>query len=458
MHPLPVSFTDTMKAQLGSEWEAFAAALAAPPPVSIRLNPRKRREMDTQGLVPWATYGRYLAQRPSFTFDPSFHAGAYYVQEASSMFLEQAFLQIGGHNAGLTILDLCAAPGGKSTHLLSLMSPDSVLVSNEVIRSRASILSENIQKWGHHNAFVTSSDPQHFSALGSVFDIVVVDAPCSGEGLFRKDPAAISSWSPENVVLCARRQQRILEDVWPAIKSGGYLIYATCTYNQQENEANLSWLVGRGDAESIAITTNPGWNITEVNQHGVQAYRFYPHKTTGEGFFMAVIRKTSGALSPRVKASGDLTRVPAAITEGIKPWMDSSVRFFAHKDEIRAIPQDSEKLLHLLTKYLYIVNAGTLVGTAKHNKVVPGHAAALSVLLNQHAWPVYDVDFETAIRYLRKEVIEPSNTPRGFALVKYEGLPLGWVNVLDTRVNNLYPPEWRIRAQAKPDHDPETNG
>ena len=261
---MPVSFTDVMKVQLGSEWEDFAAAHGVAPPVSIRLNPRKPREQDFQGPVPWSLYGRYLAQRPSFTFDPAFHAGAYYVQEASSMFLEQAFLQIGGSTEELIVLDLCAAPGGKSTHLLSLMSSDSVLVSNEVIRSRASILSENIQKWGHHNAVVTSSDPQYFTALDSLFDIVVVDAPCSGEGLFRKDPAAIGSWSPENIALCARRQQRILEDVWPAIKSGGYLIYATCTYNQQENEENLSWLLSRGDAESVAIRINPGWNVTEV--------------------------------------------------------------------------------------------------------------------------------------------------------------------------------------------------
>ncbi|HTF16977.1 MAG TPA: hypothetical protein VK658_02830 [Chryseolinea sp.] len=445
MPSLPVSFTDTMKAQLGSEWEAFAAAHEIAPPVSIRLNPRKRREMDSQGSVPWSSYGRYLSQRPSFTFDPAFHAGAYYVQEASSMFLEQAFLQIGGNAEGLTVLDLCAAPGGKSTHLLTMMASDSVLVSNEVIRSRASILSENIQKWGHHNAVVTSSDPHHFASLDSVFDIAVVDAPCSGEGLFRKDPAAISTWSPENVVLCARRQQRILEDVWPAIKSGGYLIYATCTYNEQENEANLSRLLNRGDAESVAIRTDPRWNITEVNQHGVQAYRFYPHKTLGEGFFMAVIRKTSGAIAPRLKASGELARVPTRISESINAWMDSAVRLFVYKDEIRAIPDGSEKLLNLLTKYLYILNAGTLVGTTKQNKVVPGHAAALSVHLDQSQWPEYPVDYDTAIRYLQKEVLEVAQATRGFALVRYEGLPLGWVNVLDTRVNNLYPAEWRIR-------------
>jgi 16S rRNA C967 or C1407 C5-methylase (RsmB/RsmF family)/NOL1/NOP2/fmu family ribosome biogenesis protein len=449
MHLFPSSFSDTMKAQLGGEWSAFDAAHDAAPPVSIRLNPRKQAAIVTDRPVPWSRYGHYLAQRPSFTFDPRFHAGAYYVQEASSMFLEQAFMQIGGDAEGLTVLDLCAAPGGKSTHLLSLMSPESTLVSNEVIRTRATILSENIQKWGAHNAIVTSSDPQQFSALESVFDIAVVDAPCSGEGLFRKDPSAIDAWSPENVELCARRQHRILEDIWPAIKNGGFLIYSTCTYNQLENESNLTQLLSQGDAQSFSLDIDPAWNVTPVNLNGVQAYRFYPHKTTGEGFFLAVMRKTSGAMAPRMKASGDLAKVPARIEEEIRTWLNVPLRYFLHKEEIRAVPLYGEKLLGHLSRHLYIVNAGTLIGTAKQNKVVPAHAAALSVHLDQGRWSQYDVDHDTAIRYLRKEAITAADLPRGFALVKYQGLPLGWINVLDTRANNLYPAEWRIRSQGR---------
>ncbi|MGC3948552.1 MAG: RsmB/NOP family class I SAM-dependent RNA methyltransferase [Chryseolinea sp.] len=309
----PATFEETMKAQLGHEWPAFVAAHEKPAPVSIRLNPLKQSDVKTDGQVPWSAFGHYLPQRPSFTFDPRFHAGAYYVQEASSMFLEQAFRQIGGSDDNLTVLDLCAAPGGKSTHLLSLMAPTSMLVSNEVIRARASILSENIQKWGLHNVVVTSSDPQQFSTLESVFDIAVVDAPCSGEGLFRKDPSAVDSWSPENVVLCSRRQRRILEDIWPSIKYNGYLIYATCTYNEQENEENLSWLLEREDAQSVAINTSEDWNVTAVERQRIKGYHFYPHKVKGEGFFMAVIRKTSGSPTTGMKVPSELPRVPAAV-------------------------------------------------------------------------------------------------------------------------------------------------
>jgi 16S rRNA C967 or C1407 C5-methylase (RsmB/RsmF family)/NOL1/NOP2/fmu family ribosome biogenesis protein len=448
-HPFPSSFVSTMKSQLGDDWDAFATAHELPTPVSIRFNPKKPIAMDTKAGVPWSAYGRYLSERPSFTRDPLFHGGAYYVQEASSMFLEQAFLQIGGDAADLTILDLCAAPGGKSTHLLSLMSAESMLVSNEVIRSRANILSENIQKWGYHNVIITSSDPQQFTSLESQFDIIVVDAPCSGEGMFRKDPDAIDVWSPDNVLLCARRQQRILDDIWPAVKNGGYLIYATCTYNEQEDEEQLSRLVSCGDAESVALQVQDDWKVTVVEAGGVQAYRFYPHKTSGEGLFMAVLRKTSGSLSPRQKASTELPRVAKPLEETIKSWVLSPMQYFMFKEDIRMIPPDRARLLNLLSRHLYLVNAGTWLGTSKHNKIIPSHAAALSVHLDQSHWSALEVDHETAIRYLRKEAIEPRDTDRGFALVKYQGLPLGWVNVLDTRANNLYPAEWRIRGQGE---------
>jgi len=450
----PPNFVNAMKMQLGSDWDAFAAAHELPTPVSIRFNPKKTIAMETKAGVPWSSYGRYLSERPSFTRDPRFHGGAYYVQEASSMFLEQAFLQIGGDAADMTVLDLCAAPGGKSTHLLSMMSADSLLVSNEVIRARANILSENVQKWGYANVVVTSSDPQQFTSLESVFDIIVVDAPCSGEGMFRKDTDAMNAWSSDNVVLCARRQQRILDDIWPAVKNGGYVIYATCTYNEQENEEQLSRLVSRGDAESVALQVPPDWKVTTLGLGGVQAYRFYPHKTSGEGLFMAVLRKTSGSPAPRLKSSSELARVARPLEETISSWVLSPMQYFMFKEDIRMIPPDSGRLLNLLSRHLYLVNAGTWLGTSKHNKIIPSHAAALSVQLDQSRWPALDVDHETAIRYLRKEAIAPGETPRGFALVKYQGLPLGWVNVLDTRANNLYPAEWRIRNL---DHQPPSS-
>jgi len=231
----PPAFEQRMRPHLDKSWEEFEQAHQQFPPVSIRFNPKKAHSPIDLTIIPWTSHGYYLGERPSFTLDPLFHAGSYYVQEASSMFLEQAFLQAVDRTKPINVLDLCAAPGGKSTHLLSLMNKESLLVTNEVIRSRASTLAENIQKWGYDNVAVTNNDPQDFKRLSGFFDVIVVDAPCSGEGLFRKDPGAMGQWSTDNVALCARRQQRILNDVWPALKEGGILIYSTCTYNELEN-------------------------------------------------------------------------------------------------------------------------------------------------------------------------------------------------------------------------------
>src|SRR5687768_8055824 len=252
----PQAFKKREQAHLGNQWDDFVNAHLQPSPISIRLNPHKLSSETLLPSIPWTQYGKYLNDRPSFTLDPTFHGGKYYVQEASSMFLEQAFNQTTETTAPLDILDLCAAPGGKSTHLLSLMNQDSLLVSNEVIQSRAAILSENIQKWGYCNVAVTNNDPKDFQRLAGFFDVVVVDAPCSGEGLFRKDPTASKEWSEDAVALCSKRQQRILNDVWPALKTGGVLIYSTCTYNEMENEENLKMLRERYEPESISLTVN----------------------------------------------------------------------------------------------------------------------------------------------------------------------------------------------------------
>ncbi|GAB3814418.1 hypothetical protein GCM10028895_07510 [Pontibacter rugosus] len=219
-----------------------------------------------------------------FTLDPLLHAGAYYVQEASSMFLEQALKQSIDLDESLHVLDLCGAPGGKSTHLASLISKDSLLVANEVIRSRASILAENVTKWGSGNVLVTSNDPREFSRLPDFFDVMVIDAPCSGEGMFRKDHAAVGEWSEENVNLCAQRQQRILMDVWDALKPGGLLIYSTCTWNEKENEENIAWLAAQEGVESIKLEVQPEWGIIPTQLNGLEGYRFYPHRVQGEGF------------------------------------------------------------------------------------------------------------------------------------------------------------------------------
>ncbi len=205
---------------------------------SVRLNPRKAAAPSfiQTGAVPWCGAGRYLSERPVFTLDPLFHAGAYYVQEASSMFVQHAVESLVDLNGpALRVLDLCAAPGGKSTLLAGLLRDEDLLVSNEVIQARAAILAENMSRWGQMNTWVSQNDPKDFAALGAYFDIMLIDAPCTGSGLWRKDEAAMDEWSPEHVKLCSERQKRIVADALPALKPGGLLLYATCSYSPEEN-------------------------------------------------------------------------------------------------------------------------------------------------------------------------------------------------------------------------------
>ena len=288
----PGTFVDSLRGALGADRAAAVlSALGGEPEVSVRVNPFK---MSLEGLrthfgalsgdpVPWAPEeGFYLTGRPSFTLDPFFHAGAYYVQEASSMFVGLLFdrsLEELGRRSGLHVLDLCAAPGGKTTQLLSRLDGSSLLVANEVVPSRATVLSDNVARWGCSNAAVTSSDPSAIGRLKHFFDVAVVDAPCSGEGMFRKDARAAAEWSPDTVRLCAARQRRIVSDMWPSLRPEGFLIYSTCTFNRSENEENVAWI-----CESL------GADLCEMRH-------FYPGEDRGEGFFAARLRKGTGALS-----------------------------------------------------------------------------------------------------------------------------------------------------------------
>ncbi|MCX6328665.1 MAG: RsmB/NOP family class I SAM-dependent RNA methyltransferase, partial [Bacteroidia bacterium] len=289
----PVEFKSRIASQNQIDADLLFKALSEPSPVSIRINPKKWNKRPlTSEPVPWCNQGWYLESRPSFTFDPLFHAGCYYPQEASGMFLEQVFKQIVDSEENIRVLDLCGAPGGKSTHLSSLIGKNGLLVANEVIRSRALILAENLTKWGLSNAVVTQSDPSAFSRLHGFFDLILVDAPCSGEGMFR-DKVAISEWSEENTALCSERQKRIVMDVWPALKENGILIYSTCTFNPGENEEVVKWLTGKHEAESVQLNLYGYEGITEIDYQGIHGYGFYPGKIRGEGLFISVLRKNS---------------------------------------------------------------------------------------------------------------------------------------------------------------------
>lgn len=419
---------------------------------SVRLNPAKADTITSlfpvAEKVPWSSFGYYLPERPSFTFDPLFHAGLYYVQEASGMFLEQALRQSIDLSQPLRVLDLCAAPGGKSTLLQSLISRDSLLVSNEVIKSRVHLLEENMIKWGAANAVVTCNDPRDFARLENYFDVIVIDAPCSGSGLFRRDPGAIREWSEANVQLCHQRQQRILADVWPALKQGGLLVYSTCSYSKEEDEDILDWIGGQFDVrpKRLDIAAYEGIVETVSDKKGLSGYRFYPDKIKGEGFFIAALQKQDGDAWHGMRPKRNtLERIPKAEEQLVTPWLQSEddMVLFRQKEDIIALPSYFQTDVPVLQSALYIKKAGVLAGKPTPRELLPDHQLALSGLAGPQIVSV-PLNKEQAIQYLRREELRLDTNYRGWALVSYQGHPLGWVKILANRVNNYYPKEWRI--------------
>ena len=428
MAELPVLFTEYTRQLMGEErFERYLQSFEEDAPVSIRLNPRKSLEVRDERLeirdgepVPWCRNGYYLKQRPNFTFDPLFHAGCYYVQEAASMFLDEVLRQIfrekvtvnsekfptGQENAeanyslfsihyNLNCLDLCAAPGGKSTLLRAALPEDCVLYSNEPIRNRASILLENVTKWGYPNHFVTNAYPKDYRKAKMKFDLILCDVPCSGEGMFRKDEATIREWSPQNVEKCWQLQRDIVSDAWQCLNDGGLFIYSTCTFNTKENEENIRWMLSEfDDAKVVPIDTKPEWNITGSLLEGFTepVYRFIPGITRSEGLFLCVIRKANHGDCPRCeKRSG--------------------------------LQGDCPRDLHPL-------KAETI----------------------EENLPQADLSYPDAMKFLRGEaLVLPADTPRGIVEVCFMGKPLGQVKNIGSRANNLYPKPWRIKTTHIPD-------
>ena len=459
---LPVDFITRTGGLLGEgQFAAFREALAKEPPVSIRMNRLKMDAVPAGGRqVPWCGSGYYLASRPTFTFDPLFHAGCYYVQEASSMFLEQVLTQY--VHEPVVMLDLCAAPGGKSTLARSVLPEGSLLVANEVMRNRVQVLAENVTKWGHPGTVVLNNDPADFVPLGELFDVILTDVPCSGEGMFRKDPVAVEEWSVENVTLCWQRQRRIVRDIWHCLKPGGLLVYSTCTYNREENEDNVAWIAEELGAEVLPVEVQPGWNISgNLAGKDFPVYRFLPHRTEGEGLFMAVMRKTGGSESVcrRKCDSGARGRKHAgkgAEAAACAKWLKRPEAF----DTVNAggvflaIPKAWRGVYDTAVKSLKVVSAGVRLGEAKGKDVVPAQSLALSGMLADSAFPRVELDYDTALSYLRKEAVAlPTEAPRGYVVVTYRGVPLGFEKNIGNRANNLYPTEWKIKSS----HTPEGN-
>lgn len=461
---LPASFTDSARALLGDEeYEKLYAALQQEPPVSIRLNRLKGWKPDSAlEPVPWAAEGFYLPQRPTFTFDPLFHAGCYYVQEASSMFVEQVLKQY--VDKPVVMLDLCAAPGGKSTHARSLLPEGSLLVANEVVRNRSQVLAENLTKWGHPDVVVTSNDPADFSRLEAFFDVILTDVPCSGEGMFRKDAGAIDEWSPGNVEACRQRQRRIVADIWPCLKPGGLLIYSTCTFNTKEDEENVAWIRSQLGADVLDVPCDEAWPITGNLWPGADfpVYRFLPHCTKGEGFFLAALRKPLGGepeayapVSKKKSKKGEKAALSVSKDQlnAIARWLMQPGDYILSVEGtgVTAFANCLAGKRDTLAQCLRIVQAGVQVAEVKGKDLVPSHALAMSPLLKPSAFPSAELDYGQAVAYLRKEaIVLPPTASRGYVLVTYRGVPLGFVKNVGNRANNLYPQEWRIRSGYLP--------
>ncbi|MDZ7635525.1 MAG: rRNA cytosine-C5-methyltransferase [Bacteroidales bacterium] len=466
---LPEEFLKRISGQSYLDAHALEEALGRQAEVSVRVNPHKWPHPVTgYEKVGWEPHGYHLPAKTLFTPDPLFHAGVYYPQESSGMFTGELFRQVTAGKNDLRVLDLCGAPGGKATHLSALLAGhglipggsmaashplpagDSLLVANEVIRPRAAVLAENITKWGMGNTIVTQNDPSRFASLPGFFDVIVADAPCSGEGMFRS-AVAVQQWSVQNTRLCSERQRRIVMEVWPALKPGGILIYSTCTFNPAENEENLSWIRETTGAEPLTADLSGTDGITVISHNGIEGYGFYPGKVRGEGFFIAALRKPAGSGSGsavRDRRRGVMRQSDPALTRA-EPLADfDRSRLIMTGNRIIALAAEPH-VLSQLSERLTIVKSGTMIGELKNDDLVPAHDLAMSIRQKRGAWPEYSLSYDEAVSFLRLEQIAAARMPAGRVLVNYRGVPLGFVKNLGKRVNNGYPQSWRIRMEKQ---------
>ena len=439
-------FVERTRALFGEErYGRFVQALETEPVVSIRFNGRKMEADSSLNAVPWASAGRYLESRPVFTADPLFHAGCYYVQEASSMFVEQAVRQY--VDRPVRALDLCAAPGGKSTLLLSQLPQGSMLVSNEPVPLRAQILAENVMKWGNAASLVTRNEPADFAPFRNFFDFVLVDAPCSGEGMFRKDSYAVEQWSVSNVEQCARKQREIVADIWESLRPGGLMVYSTCTFNREENEDCVEWIANELGAEVLEVKIDDEWNITgSLTTEGLPVYRFIPGYTAGEGLFLAVLRKDGSSTAVQPKAPR-MQLAPAKLKSEVAKWIaaPADFDFVMQGDTVIAMPKEHTAEMLALQQKLKVLHMALPLAEVKNNKILPLHALAMSTELVAQAFNTVELEREKALAYLHREALLFADAPVGHLLLTYKGTPIGFVKNIGNRANNLYPAEWRIR-------------
>lgn len=441
----PEPFLVAMKQRLGQEFASWQSAMEETPPISIRTNPLKIATKLDLSEVPWTSNGYYLPRRPLFALDPAWHAGAYYVQEASSMMIEAA-IPDELMKAPVIALDLCAAPGGKSTHLSEILHPHSLIVSNEVIKQRSRILEENLTRWGNGNSMITQLDPSVIGKNSEFFDLILVDAPCSGEGMFRKDPEAVHEWSSDHVVLCANRQQRILQDIWPALKPGGFLVYSTCTWNQEEDEKQISRLLAETNAEVVTFQVEDEWGMTLIGGAQASGYLSLPHKAKGEGFFISLLRKPGNREKQSFRKVKKLNLASRKQREMVQHLIPDEWSLFEHHGGIFGLPSQAVDPSEYLINSIPIISLGVELGEIKGKDFRPGADSAFWSYLNHTDYTKVPLSIENALRFLRRDPI-PGITQRGWLLMTYQDIPLGWAKGLGNRINNYYPQGWRLRME-----------
>lgn len=468
---IPADFLQQMHQLVGEEQcNQLLCALDTESPTSIRMNFVKGiHSVNTAFVdaeVPWCKGGIYLKHRPNFTFDPLFHAGAYYVQEASSMFMDEIVRQL--VTTPVTMLDLCAAPGGKSTTVRAALPTGSLLFCNEPIPTRAHILAENMSKFGHPDVIVTQNLPADYRKTGLQFDVVLCDVPCSGEGMFRKDKASISEWNLRNVDKCRILQREIVQDAWSCLRPGGLLIYSTCTFNAEENERNIAWMLSELQASLVEVKIQKEWGITDsfLPEIVKNIYRFIPGHTKGEGLCVAVMRKicerdsnppTKPPKKKNIKADSGQDRLPI---NGLTTWLQSPESFVFRQtgDILTAIPKTWSDIFDTaVSSRLKVLQAGIGMAKIKGTNLIPETSLALSACFNTESFPCVEINDKQAIAYLRKEaMVLPPEIPCGYVVMTYKGVPLGFVKNIGQRANNLYPQEWRIKSTHIPDNTETT--
>ena len=474
MKQLPADFVQLVESlPIPSPQGLIEALSATSPSVSVRRNPAPKGDgvvaaFPSHTPVAWSRgLGMYLPERPDFTLDPLFHAGAYYVQDASSMAIAHVIAQITRPDLPVAYADACAAPGGKTTAALSVLPEGSLVVANEYVPSRAAILRENLMKWGDERVVVTVGDTANFARLGQVFDIIAADVPCSGEGMMRKDDEAVSQWSTALVEQCARRQWEIVCNLWQALKPGGHLIYSTCTFNTSENEQMVGRIISELGAEPISVEWPAGSGIV-VSSHGA---RFMPHLLSGEGLFISVLRKsddgsssdtplpklhkaatrTSGP-SRQPRPSGDMSRIISTVASWVRPDVMAGMDIIERDATVRLFPKSWSHLLAAIEKSMRVSYAGVDAAEIKGRDIIPSHPLAMWRGTASETFPTIDLPLREALGYLHKDTFDSTyldGLPKGYVMVTYRHLPLGWIKNIGNRANNLYPKEWRI---LKPIH------